>query len=427
MSAWPPEDPRSILSVHEAFQPEFLRGRSWFLEVIGTLTGVGTAGDSGSVRVVIQVPSPERPWEVSRYVGARPGDETLFRTDVTTRSVVERLRQESAAIHRIRDRYVSVPRRVLGCEIPTHQMDRPLPASLLDMANSGPGDRLNVVVHLRSHCVQACRFCRRVREDWTPGHADRDLVVVRDLCDRVIAPATRRGAITAVAFEADDLTRHPRFLHALDLVHRASPSPVNVVTPGNALADRDAATRLASHPAIASVVMTLFGSDSATHDDMAGRRGAFREVIVAARNLQAIGRIHLHFHLLTSSASLNQLGGMIRTALHFQASSSLVFPYADYADANALIRGIIPRIDRVREVMTENAALIQAAGTSLVDFPYCAVPPDLRSRMFAEHRDALSAYPVTQTCRRCRWLRDGCVRVPQGYLDAYGTVGLDPG
>lgn len=117
---------------------------------------------------------------------------------------------------------------------------------------------------------------------------------------------------------------------------------------------------------------------------------------------------------------------MIQTAAAFQAHSALVFPYADFPGANRLIRDIVPRLDQVRASLGAASAIILEAGTTLVDFPHCAVPDNLRPRMFAEHRKALSGYPVSSACRRCAWLAAGCVRVPQAYLDAYGTDGLEP-
>lgn len=426
MNVWAPGDPRSVFAAHEAFHPEFLVGRAGGLDVIGTLLHATVAGGLVRKRVRIRVPPPPQPLALLPFREVSPHLDHDIATGPSACAVLHSLDRVSLDVHRVRERFAANPKRTARYVLRTDQMDGPLPEALLREASAGPGDRVEVVVHLRSRCVQACRFCGRLAGDWPHGHAERDCETVRNLCDSVIAPANRNGAVATVGLEADDLTRHPRFMEVLDLVHRASLGPVHVVTPGNALADRDAATRLAAHPAVDFVVMTLFGSDSAVHDDMAGRPGAFREVVVAARNLAAVGRVHLHFHLLVSSDSLPQIAGMLRTTHHFQAGSSLVFPYADYPKANLFLRDIIPRLDHVRDALATTSDLIRAGGTTLVDFPRCAVPPDLSPRMVAEHLEVLSDYPVTWTCRRCSWFHQGCVRIPRGYLDAHGTAGLDP-
>ncbi len=433
------DDVRSLFYLPGAFAPEFVESRSTGFDVVGTLR---LPGDR-QPRVRLSVMPPDAPGVIVRTpengLGAAPFMQWEGLADLgpgTTDRVREVLKLAVAndrELTRFRTLLTATDMASRRHEISMAGMDDPLPDALLAEAEAGPGERVVVVVYLRSACLQACAFCRPCRQPWALEHAERDLALVRDLARLVLRPARCRGANVSVRLEADDLARHPRLAEIVAAIHQDCVFPLSIMAPCNTLADPEAALRLAAMPSIDNIMMTLFGSSPKTHDPIAGRDGAFREVVLALRNLAGTRRLRLGVKALVTVPALSEIREMIMTARHFRADTTLVYPYDDddivkqngVIVGNLALRPLIPRADAVKQVLAAEADLIRASGVTLVDFPDCAMPPALRDRLFIEHTGTMSRYPMLDICKGCA-RANRCARVPLAYEAVHGYAGLVP-
>jgi hypothetical protein len=313
----------------------------------------------------------------------------------------------------------------LVLEFPEELMGGPIPRDAISAAASSKCRTFSVGIHLRWPCLQRCAFCRPEPRTVGMKEAREDLAFVRTLCREIVRPSTRRGVQCRFRLEADDLAGHPFLGEICRALNRESGAPLNLVMPGNRLADPGHAKRIARPTGVETVMLSLFGSTARTHDGVAGRRGAFAEVIAAARNLSAHGTVSLAFNAVLTARGIRELGGILETARRFGARLVISGLFADYPRHHELIRPIVPDAASVRKALEREAAAMAALGARVEDLPVCAIPMKLRPRAGFNRGAPFHDYPRLEKCEPCIY-RSGCVGVPRGYLDAHGARHLRP-
>ncbi len=302
--------------------------------------------------------------------------------------------------------------------------DRRIPDDLVQAAAAGPLRRLSIRVRLRANCLQACRFCPRTVPVYGPDDWASDLALFERLATSVFRPASARGVAVDVDFSADDLASHGRLRPIFELVSRECACPVRLVLPGVQLADARRARELASLPGVEAVVVTLMGDRPEVHDDLVGRAGAFRESLLAVRNLLATGWVQVALNFVPTASNLDNLNGVLAIAAALDVPLAVPFLVSDCGAHRSLLAPLFPRLDLVRAALAAAGPRIASPAVTLVDFPVCAVPPGLRASATRRHPpESLVDYPEIGACTGCRH-RPACIRVPAAYLDAFGEDGL---
>ena len=438
--AYPPEDLRSFFAGDRAYQPGFVTGGPDELDCVGRLT----LPDGSAVVATAMV----RPLDADREARAEQRLTRLITTEafryhmyatfphvdqqhletvggVVMARVLKRIAGHEKALVECWRRTLPAETRRVGWDLGEDTMDLPLPADLVREAESGTASHLDVGLHLRSRCVQKCLFCWRSRGalPFEPRFFEADLAKVRETLERVVRPAQRRGAHVDVHLNADDLLGHPKLEEILALIHSETPGPQSLVVPPNRLADAALAERITRLPGVDGLSITVFGARPESNDLVAGRPGAFREAVLAARNVVGGGRKRLTLHFVLTVHGLSDVVAVAALARHFHARYSVLYPFADYPEAHQVIQSLVPRADQVRAAIEPLVEDLGRGMGRLSDFPVCAIPPAARPYLVSDNGPRLIAYPKLDYCAPCVH-RAACVGVPWAYFNVFGVEGL---
>ncbi|MBI5526845.1 MAG: hypothetical protein HY897_10975 [Deltaproteobacteria bacterium] len=340
--------------------------------------------------------------------------------------VLARIATREAAITRLWPRAArSWTAEPLTLDVPESVMGGPVPTALIDAVHAKQCHVIDLGVHLRSGCLQRCAFCRREPRRYDAAAWDDDLATVKDLVRRVVRPAARRGLDIRFRVEADDLAGHGRLTEIMALLAPETAFGLHLVMPPNRLADPAAARRVAALPGLESVTFTVFGCTPRTHDAIAGRAGAFRELLAAARNIHAAAVVPFTLNAVLTDAGVGELGGIIDAARLLGASLSISSLFADSPRHHPVLAIVAPSVAVVRSALGREESRIVESAARLQDFPVCAVPAGLRPLLRVNRVMETNDYPALSLCSRCVQ-RPRCLGVPRGYLDAHGTGHLVP-
>lgn len=295
-------------------------------------------------------------------------------------------------------------------------------------AADGPDD-LDIYVQLHSNCVQHCGFCPVSSPAFSVSNQDSDLEFVTSIVDRVVVPARRNGVFVTMSFDADDISAHRHLGAILGLVHDASGCPIHLTMPPNSLASPPVARAVMRLPGLFKLSTSVFGSTAATHDSVAGRSGAFTEAVRAMRNL-AGAPVQVQGRFVLTAAALPEIGPAVDILVHFGFDVTIQSLFADNVSHQELLGGITPDMALVRRRLGESAGRLMNASrlvnVSIVDFPVCAVPPELRPFMRNDHRRAdLFGHSLTPGCEGCVH-SDRCTGVSAVYRKQFGLSGVLP-
>lgn len=424
---------RRLFAVRGAFAPSSVHAERDVLQCSGVLaTAVGArrrvilvlAAAARGLRGRFATGRASYGFGPARFADA--GDAFEVEVAAAALPVLERLaRREDrlAGLWPAAARACAAPPHVL--DVPRSVMGRPVPVALVREAAGSPGPVLDIGLHLRAGCLQRCRFCRLERERSGAAEQDADLVTVRDLLRRVVRPARKRGLDVRFRLEADDLAGHRRLADVAALLAPHSASGLHLVVPPNRLAAPAAACRFAALPGLESVTLTLFGGTARTHDAMAGRKGAFRELFLAADNLHDSGIVPLNVNVVLTAAGVLELGGILDALRRLRGRPSISALFADCAAHHALLRAIAPDLASLRRAFSTVQDRLVAGRVRLQDFPVCALPLALRALNDSTRLRNRDDYPSVAACARCVH-RPRCCGVPRGYLEAHGEGHLAP-
>ena len=166
------------------------------------------------------------------------------------------------------------------------------------------GGREQVEVVVRTLCANACNFCttRILHEELgNPWVVDRGEALLRGL-EEELARDPDRG----VRFVAIEPLEHPDALVLIDAARRLSGRGVWVGSSGRRLSDSSFA-QAAVACGLGTLELPLFGPDASTHDEVAGRRGAFEETLRGIENLNEAGFRDLRFHMVLVKQNIETL------------------------------------------------------------------------------------------------------------------------
>jgi hypothetical protein len=196
-------------------------------------------------------------------------------------------------------------------------------------------------------------------------------------------------------------------------------SRLTAVTPGCRLTDVTLVERLRG-AGIDAVVLTLLGPDASTHDRVAGRKGAYRDLLTSIRNLKNAGigwelntvvvRQNLRC-LARTVARAEQLGARIRVC-HFLSEPEI---------PDGQVRRCMPRYSSVARIAGFHRELFERAISSIQYVPLCVLPEWARglagdsSRQSPEPPDVLPS-----VCAACPEYQRRCISVGRRYLRIFG-------
>jgi hypothetical protein len=421
---------RDLFVVRGAFAPSSVHATEDTLDCVGVLTLPGGARR----KVILVVAAPTRALQgllaTKRYsYGCGParvadaGDAFGGEVDAAVVPVLERLvrhERRFAALWPLAARAWAAHPAPL--DVPESAMGGPVPPELVRAAAAERDPVLDVGIHLRSGCLQRCAFCRREPQRFDAADHDADLATVEDLVRRVVRPARRRGLDVRVRIEADDLAGHRRLEDIATLLAPQTAFGLHLVVPPNRLADPSTARRFAG---LESVTLTLFGCTPRTHDAVAGRPGAFLELLRAARNLDAAGTVPLILSAVLTAAGVGELGGILDVARLLRGRPTVSALFADCAMHHLRLAAIAPDLGALRRAFSAEQRRILFERVALQDFPVCALPPALRALNDTNRVLRRDDYPALPACAPCVH-RPRCCGVPRGYLDAHGDAHLAP-
>jgi len=290
-----------------------------------------------------------------------------------------------------------------------------------------PPGPLVLCLDVPSTCENRCLFCaagsddtHRIRQ--AQEGAAGELRRILDLLRPAIAASPR----VDVSFTGRDALAMPGIV---ELAARIRKEPnigrLTAVTPGCHLTDVRLVQRL-REGGIDSVVLTLLGPDAATHDRVAGRKGAYRDLLASIRNLKAEGMgwelntvvVRQNIRLLARTlARVESLGARVRL-YHFLSEPEI---------PSDMVRRCMPRYGSLARILDCHRPLVERAVSSIQYVPLCVLPDWARplagdsSRQSPEPPDSLPT-----ACAACPEFGRGCASVGRRYLKIYGDGELDP-
>jgi hypothetical protein len=199
-------------------------------------------------------------------------------------------------------------------------------------------------------CGQVCNFCS-VREEIYPV-LDRDSALVQSFREDIIRSA-RRGT-KVLRINGIEPLNAPYLFELLELARAEGIAEFHLHSTCRPLADRAFAERyIAAMPEKYSIYVPLYGSSAAVHDQVAGKDGAFDDVMAALHNLRAL---------------MGEGGILIVTTILCQqnihdavAMRDLVKPLSDWWEVHLPFPNTSSKTDRYRDVAISMGAALEAA------------------------------------------------------------------
>ncbi len=287
-------------------------------------------------------------------------------------------------------------------------------------------------------CRMACTFCPsrdKQHQVVAEGGVDRHL---EDLIHQL--EAGRSLGARALDIGGNDVLRFAHVLDVIEAAHRLGYEHQVVQSPGQALADRAFAERIAASP-LDAIDVPIYGADAASHDAVTGTPGSFDDLVRAIDVVSSLGRPAIRLKTLVLRSTASQLASLLAfTEARFGLRTHI----------GALRPNRVGERDHLSNAPTfsELAELVRPfADRFETDGPLCVLPPDrahalglalaaaprrvhlwdLGIRDGSEDdrvkRDRERTFP--SVCAACS-ARGTCAGVLRGDLDALGTEGLRP-
>ncbi|MBL6976315.1 MAG: radical SAM protein [Deltaproteobacteria bacterium] len=286
-----------------------------------------------------------------------------------------------------------------------------------------PGDvegRLDVRISIPSHCDQDCTYCEGRTGDAEIPPDDQVLQDIREITQR-LRPLVEGGVAVNLVLLGDDVLNSPVILDVVRSLATIPPESVSFTTPGTRLADPLFARALAGSCPSLSVTLTLNGPDNATHDDVAGRQGAFKDLMRALANCREAGiGVALH-HILTAS-TLPNLGATLEAAGVMGVPLTLVLFGTEPQYSREFVKRNLPSPELWLGALNEHRGKALKALTGTKNFPLCSLPVwarDLAVFEGATLPDDPKSTP--KPCRDCGVFGEPCPGPGNGYLERLGT------
>lgn len=279
------------------------------------------------------------------------------------------------------------------------------------------GTRLRLMVDVPSVCLHDCVFCDARDRPWSPVPAA--LPVLDRLLPR-LEPLVGSAVGVDVNLQGDDALNSPELFDILDTFSRLRPDArFSVISPGTRLADPAFVESVAA-AGIRSFVMTLFGPGPEVHDRIAGRDGAFVDLMAAIGHLDRLG-LERFLRTVVVPHNLGCFGQILDLARSLGAR-----PEVTLLDGrSARSGGTLVRLSDFVAVLEAEKDRILATVSSLALVPVCVLPGWAAALLQPQpYRDADE--PMPDCCVTCSAARSMCASVSAAYLAQFGPGGLRP-
>lgn len=295
--------------------------------------------------------------------------------------------------------------------------------SLGDLA----GESLVVTIAVPSSCHNQCVFCcpADVLDRGKPPsarHLLKRLDNVLRLMAHKIVGCTRFDVVLA---GRDCLESDAFFPILARLREETRIARLSIVTPGTRLADKRFVQNL-KRWSIDSVMLTLLGPNSKVHDIVAGRAGAFADLMLSIQNLKEAG-IQWELNTVVVNHNLEYLGKTVALGAGLGAKVRMYIYISEPIVPMEQARACAPRFTSVVEQMNRDRAAVEAGVLSIHYLPLCLVPDwalPLVGHSAQSFPDLPDELPVA--CTRCAAWRVRCLSVGRHYLELYGASELRP-
>jgi len=289
------------------------------------------------------------------------------------------------------------------------------------------GDSLVVSIEVPSPCDNRCIFCAPadLLEDEELVSFDEVMAEARNILGQ-LSPRLREAGRVDVALSGRDALNSEAILPLLKLIRgEGKINRITVVSPGRRLREADFVLKLKQH-SLDSVNLTILGPDSATHDLVAGRDGAFSDLLASVRNLESTG-IAWELNTVVVNQNVDRLGETLRKAMELGSKVRLYAYVSEPFVPLSRAKKCAPRYSEIAAALERDR---QACLDSLVTvhyIPRCVLPEWARS--FSGHSsqsfpDAPEEPP--QPCAGCSAYLKSCGSLGTHYIELYGIDELLP-
>ncbi len=287
-------------------------------------------------------------------------------------------------------------------------------------APDGQG-KLVLCFDVPSTCDNCCVFCSgRDGSEHGIEHRQAGAGAELERTLKLLRPAIEAASRVDVSMTGRDALAMPD-IAALARRIRQEPhiGRLTAVSPGCRLTDERLVTRL-KEAGVDSVVMTVLGPEAVIHDRVAGKKGAYRDLLRSIRNLKEAG---IDWELNSVIVRQN-LRFLPRTIAWAEARGARLRLYAFLSEPeipDAQVRRCQPKYSSVARILDRHRTLVERVVSSIQYVPVCVLPqwaPPLagdNSRQSPEPPDVAPA-----ACAGCALFPGRCPSVTRRYLRLFG-------
>ena len=288
------------------------------------------------------------------------------------------------------------------------------------------GSVCSITIHWPSCCSGTCSFCVQTLEPMGDQTAREEQALA--WLDEILATLepVREGA-SGVRFvlSGNDPFSASRLSELLLRLRRfGTPEGLEVVGPPDRLADPAFVGALVDQ-GVTAVHTTAFGADSAGHDPVAGRDGAFDDLAAALSNLRDADLEHVLLVVVVRD-SLARLADTLSYAYRQTGRVRVHFYWAESAPIEFARRNYVPHSD-LAAALDRHRMTVERTVLYLDDVPVCTLPK--WAQIYANPvggGGSSRAAADLEACRACRLHGSRCRGVEPEYVEVFGDDDFRP-
>ena len=289
------------------------------------------------------------------------------------------------------------------------------------------GDNVVVSIDIPSRCLNKCLFC--APQEGLPPKAALDPRNVVQQVDEILTalqPTLDKAGRTDVVLVGQDAYNSPALLPVLARLREEERlARVTIVSPGTRLSDPDFVRELKMH-SLDVANLTILGPDKETHDLVAGREGAFGDLMASISNLEEAG-IRWELNLVLVKQNLDQLSATVRKTAEMGNRARLYYYVAEPDTPRTQIESCTPRLTDFVAVLDKDPDLFAKHLMAIHYVPLCVLPH--WARPLAGHSSQSFPDPpaaAPEPCTHCPAYLTDCHAIGRHYLELYGSEELTP-
>lgn len=287
------------------------------------------------------------------------------------------------------------------------------------------GGNMVLSLDVPSQCDNQCVFCAPSKGEDGAAECAGVLEELDALWTRMQPVFARTGRLD-VNLVGMDVLNFPGFEELLARLRSDNRvSKISCVSPGGRLVDQGFVDMLASQR-LDMVTLTLLGPDAATHDLVAGRQGAYKDLMAAIGNLRG-GGVSWELNSVLVCQNLQQFPRTLSRAGELGSKLRVYYYVTEPFFTTQQARECYPRFADFVPLIVKWRELFEANVLSLHYVPLCVLPD--WARVWCGH--ASQQFPdtpesVPQACVHCPAYLKSCNSVTAHYLELFGDAELNP-